>query len=146
MKVNLIRAFIAVAIGLGAYFAYAKWQIHIGETALKATALEFLPFESALVRSKAEGKPLLVDFSATWCPTCRAMHSEVFTNEAVKQAIAERYVLARVDADSPEAPAFMHRYTTKVLPSILIISSDGALLRRIPVVLDPTVFARFLHS
>jgi thiol:disulfide interchange protein len=146
MKKNLLSILIVTVIGIGGYLGHTEWQTQLGEAALKATALDFLPLEAALVRGKAQGKPVLVDFSAIWCPTCRVMHAEVFTNEMVKQAITQGYVLARVDYESPEAPAFMSRYSVQGFPTLLVISADGTLLRRVPVIFDPAAFAMSLRS
>jgi thiol:disulfide interchange protein len=103
MKKSALWIFSAAVIALGGYFAHTAWQTQRGEAALEATALEFLPLEKALARARTQGKPVLVDFSAIWCPTCRVLHAEVFTNTEVKQAITADYVLSRVDYESPGA-------------------------------------------
>ncbi len=144
MKKQLFWYAAAALIATGAYFAHTEWQTQRGEDALKATALEFLPLEQALAQSRVRGKPVLVDFSAIWCPTCRVMHAEVFTNAAVKQAITSGYVLSRVDYESPEAPAFMRRYAVQGFPTLLVLSADGTLMRRVPVVFDAAAFAASL--
>jgi thiol:disulfide interchange protein len=131
---------------LGGCFAHTAWQTQRGEAALKATALEFLPLDQALARAKTQGKPVLVDFSAIWCPTCRALHAEVFTDAAVKQAITAHYVLSRVDYESPEAKAFMQRYEVRGFPSLLVLSAEGALVRRVPVDFQPAAFAESLRQ
>ena len=146
MNKSLLRILIVVFVGFGGYFAHTQWQTQLGEAALKATSLEFLPLQAALVRAHAQGKPVLVDFSAIWCPTCRAMHEQVFTNALVKRSISQGYVLARVDYESAEAPEFMKRYAVQGFPSLLVISADGALLRRVPVNFDPAAFAASLRS
>ncbi len=133
-------------IAMGGYFGQVAWQTQRGEAALKATALEFLPLEQALGVAKAQGKPVLVDFSAIWCPTCRVLHAEVFTNVIVKRAITTGFVLSRVDYESPEARAFMQRYAVQGFPTLLVLSSDGQLLRRVPVSFDPAIFAATLGS
>ena len=43
--------------------------------ALPAAAAEVKPFTaSAFDAAKAAGKPILVDVTAPWCPTCKAQH------------------------------------------------------------------------
>jgi len=146
MKKNVVLRYLVLAIVcLGAYFAHTEWQTQRGEEALKATQLEFLSLPQALALSKSQGKPVLVDFSAIWCPTCREMHATVFTNTSVKQAIHEGYVLARVDYESPEAPEFMRRYGVKGFPTLLVLSEAGALLRQVPVSFDSKAFASSLR-
>jgi thiol:disulfide interchange protein len=146
LKKRVLWSLIAALIAVGGYFAHTAWQTQRGEDALKATALDFLPIEQALARAKAQGKPVLVDFSAIWCPTCRVLHAEVFTNARVKQAITGGYVLSRVDYESPEAAAFMQRYAVQGFPSLLVLSADGTLLRRVPVVFDPAALAASLRG
>jgi thiol-disulfide isomerase/thioredoxin len=93
-KKRALWIFVAAVVALGGYFAHTAWQTQRGEAALKATALEFLPLEQALALAKVQGQPVLVDFSAIWCPTCRVLHAEVFTNATVKEAITTGFVLS----------------------------------------------------
>jgi thiol:disulfide interchange protein len=136
----------ATVIATCGYFAHTAWQTQRGEAALKATALDFLPLEQALALAKVQGKPVLVDFSAIWCPTCRALHAEVFTNATVKAAIATGFVLSRVDYEAPDARAFMQRYEVRGFPTLLVLSADGALVRRVPVSFDPAALAASLRG
>lgn len=136
----------AALIATGGYFAHTAWQTQRGEAALKATTLEFLPLEQALAQAKVQGKPVLVDFSAIWCPTCRVLHAEVFTNATVKSAITTGFVLARVDYEAPEARAFMQRYGVQGFPSLLVLSAEGALVRRVAVSFDPATLAASLRG
>jgi thiol:disulfide interchange protein len=146
LKKRALSVFVYAVIATGSYFAYTAWQTQRGEAALKATTLEFLPLEQALVLAKSQGKPVLVDFSAIWCPTCRVLHAEVFTDAAVKQAITTGYVLSRVDYESPEARAFMQRYAVQGFPTLLVLSANGQLLRRVPISFDPVTMATSLRG
>lgn len=143
---RLLWIFVAAVVATGSYFGHTAWQTQRGEAALKATALEFLPLEQALALATARGKPVLVDFSAIWCPTCRVLHGEVFTNAGVKQAITNGYVLARVDYEAPEAQAFMRRYAVQGFPTLLVLAADGNLLRRVPISFDPATMAATLRG
>lgn len=127
------------------YFGYVEVQTRRGMAAMAATELAFRPLAAALVQAKAEGKPVLADFSAIWCPTCRRLHTEVFSDPAVKAAIKAGYVLSSIDYESAEAPAFMARYDVSSFPSLLVLDGDGALLRKLPITFDPAAFAAALR-
>lgn len=145
-KKRVLGIFVGAALGFGGYFAHTEWQTQRGEEALRATALEFLPLDRALALARVQGKPVLVDFSAIWCPTCRVLHAEVFTNAAVKESIQSGFVLSRVDYESPGAGTFMQRYGVKGFPSLLVLSADGGLLRHVPVSFDPAALAASLRE
>lgn len=91
-------------------------------------------------------EPVLLDCSAIWCPTCRVLHAEVFTDDTVKQAITAGFVLSRVDHEAPEAQAFMQRYHVQGIPTLLVVSTDGQWLRRVPVSFDPATLAATLRD
>jgi thiol:disulfide interchange protein len=146
LKRRALWMLVAAVVATGGYFAHTAWQTQRGEAALKATALEFLPLERALALANSQGKPVLVDFSAIWCPTCRVLHVEVFTNVTVKQSITSGYVLARVDFESPEAQAFMRRYVVQSFPTLLVLTAEGQLVRRVPISFDPATLAATLRS
>ena len=146
LKKRALWTFIAAVIAAGTYLAHTAWQTQRGEAALKATALEFLPLEQALALAKVQGKPVLVDFSAIWCPTCRVLHAEVFTNATVKEAITTGFVLSRVDYESPEARIFMQRYEVRGFPTLLVLSAEGRMVRRVPISFDPAALAVSLRG
>lgn len=137
---------VCAVMATAGYLGHTAWQTKRGEAALQATALQFLPLQQALVLAQAVGKPVLVDFSAIWCPTCRALHADVFTDIAVKQAITTGFVLSRVDYEAPGARAFMQRYAVQGFPTLLALSADGQLLRRIPISFDPATLAATLRD
>ena len=145
MTKKWIKYALIALVPLVAYFVNVEWQTRLGQQALAATQLEFRSLDKALVKAKAENKPVLADFSAIWCPTCRAMHATVFTDPAVKAAIESGYVLSRIDYESPEAPAFMAKYGVTGFPTLLVLDGDGKLLRRVPVSLDAAQFKASLQ-
>jgi thiol:disulfide interchange protein DsbD len=60
--------------------------------------------EAALARAEKDGKPVFVDFYASWCKTCSAMEHTTFRSPAVTQRLAD-FVQVKLPAERPnESP------------------------------------------
>lgn len=67
-----------------------------------AAAAEFRDFDqSDFAQAQAEGRPILVEVFAPWCPTCRAQ-APIVRSTAADAAFAEMIVF-RIDYDSQRA-------------------------------------------
>lgn len=83
--------------------------------------------EVARTRAEREHRPLLVDFTATWCGACGELARHTFANPAV-MAEASRFVAVKVDAtdeDDPQVDAIKGRYRVVGLPTVVLLGSDG---------------------
>ena len=69
-------------------------------------------------------KPVLVDFFATWCGPCKAMHPVL---EALKSEIGDRARIAKIDVDQHEELGCKLSYTDG---SYLILFRKGEALWR----------------
>jgi cytochrome c biogenesis protein CcdA len=58
---------------------------------------------TGLHQARAQGKPLLIDFAASWCKNCLAMDSTVFCTPEVKQSLND-FEVVRYDAEKPNEP------------------------------------------
>lgn len=140
----LLKIVVVFGALLGAYFLYVEIQTRMGEEAREATGLESLSLEAGLAKAQAENKKVLVEYSAVWCPTCRALDRRVFAEPEVRKAIERHYVFVRIDHESDEGDAFREQYDVKGFPTILLLRPDGRLYRPIEVTMDPVEFLRRL--
>lgn len=99
---------------------------------------------SAKALAKKDDKPMLVVFSASWCPPCQALKKKVYPQASVKKAL-EAWVPVYVDADANEDLAKKHNI--EGLPTLLILDASGKELSR-QVGCNPTstFFLKFLED
>ena len=56
-------------------------------------------YDSGIQAAKAEGKPVMIDFTGFGCVNCRKMEAAVWTDERVKEMITNDYVLIQLFVD-----------------------------------------------
>ena len=91
-----------------------------------------LPFER--VRSPAEldariaaaGRPVMLDFYADWCVSCKEMERYTFTDPRVREKLSGWLLLqADVTADSPDDRALLSRFRLFGPPGIVFFEPEG---------------------
>jgi len=83
--------------------------------------------EDALARAKREGKPVILDFYATWCTDCVRMEKTTFTDPRVRAAL-KNYVLLQADVtDNNDASiAIKQKFGVFGPPALLLFGADGS--------------------
>ena len=67
-----------------------------------------------------DGKPMIVDFSATWCPPCRQL-KPIF--EKLAEDFRGRITFLTIDVD--EHPELSQAYGVQSIPMMVFINKDG---------------------
>ena len=86
-------------------------------------------FDNALAESRRNGKPVLLDFNADWCPPCQAMKQQVFEynarNEQVEAAVIPVSIVDRRREDGnnpPEIESLQQRYGVDAFPTLVVFN------------------------
>jgi len=164
-----MAALVLIGIGLGA--VHASFHGGAGERARKTLGvglatlglfgatnyvlapkgdvkLAWLSDEAAAVgAARAAGRPLLVDFAASWCIPCREFEVKVFSRPDVAQAM-QRFTLLRVDLsredDDPALGALKRKYGADTLPAIRLLSREGQVVAKTDELVPPERFLDLL--
>ena len=135
-----------VLVLFGAYQGWVAYNTYMGEKTLAASDLPRFSLEQAKSLAAEQDKLVLADLSAIWCPSCRTLDRDVFSNPEVIAAITSRFVFARIEYESEDGKAFMKRYNVSGFPTLLILKANGDLVRKLPLELDPHSFINSLDD
>lgn len=127
------------------YFLASNYREFVGRQAFKETGLVPLSLEEAKALSRKTNKPILVEMSADWCGYCYKFHKEVLSDPRVFEKINDRYVFSLVDFDEPSTSDFKHTYQLFQVPAMVIIDSEGMLIRRVKISYAPDLILRELE-
>jgi thiol:disulfide interchange protein DsbD len=111
--------------------AFGRAEAHaIAFKRIKSTA----DLERELAAAQGAGKPVLFDFYADWCVSCKEMERDTFTDAAVQAALAP-YVLLQADVTANDATdqALMQRFGI-IGPPATLFFRDGREVRGLRLV------------
>jgi thiol:disulfide interchange protein DsbD len=91
--------------------------------------LSWEPLDVGVARSQAqaEGRPLLVDFTASWCLSCKELDKQTFSDPQVEKE-AGRFLAVKVDATDDEDPKVeraLAEFQVRGLPTVILYDSAG---------------------
>jgi thiol:disulfide interchange protein DsbD len=89
-------------------------------------------YETAQKVAQQTGKPIFIDFYASWCANCAAFKEEAANNIQLNQALREKAVAVKLMDKEPDFEKFRehpeHRQLKIGLPYFAILSPDGKLI------------------
>jgi thiol:disulfide interchange protein DsbD len=104
--------------------------------------------EAGRAKALADGKPVLIDFGASWCTACKELEHKTFPDPNVR-AEAARFIAIRVDAsddENPETKRLSEKYKIVGLPTVIMMDRDGKEVTRFNEFVPPEKFVAALKK
>lgn len=102
-------------------------------------------YEAALTAAKAEGKPVILVFSAAWCPPCQSMKKNVYPSAEVKP-LHDKFVWAYLDTDVEANAKAAEKYGVQGIPHVQFLSSEGKAVDKLIGGVPPAEFVSLLNN
>lgn len=93
----------------------------------KGAEVSWKKYDAALLASAA-GKPVVVDFYATWCIPCKELDDKTFSDKRVAGEL-DRFTRVKADltnADDPAVQQLTKQYGIIGVPTVVLIDSKGS--------------------
>jgi thiol:disulfide interchange protein len=128
----------------------AGMNASISTAAVKPKITWHKNLKDAFRLAKQQGKPLMVEFMAEWCPSCKMMEDSTFISPAVIEK-ADRFVAVRIDVDrqkdvAAEYKASARKYGGIGIPNILFMNRDCVKLKHRIGYLDAATLTSVMDS
>lgn len=130
-----------IAVVAVVYFGNKGVQTYLGTQAVNSLPFEIHTLDEAKAKAAKEGKLVLADYSAIWCPSCRRLDEEVFTHQMVAASINEDFIYTRLDYDSAEGAEFAKTHGLVGFPRVLVLDTKGNKLVEMPLTFEPIDYA-----
>lgn len=83
---------------------------------------------TSLTSAQKDNKLVFIDFYTDWCGYCKQLDEETFTDQAVKEKFAQKYVLVKINGD--QNPDLVSKYQIYGYPTLVILDSNGNEVKR----------------
>ena len=132
---------VGLAMGRASIFTPLKGLAGGGSAAVEEEHLPFKTIKSVddlereIAAASAMNKPVMLDFYADWCISCKEMEKYTFSDPAVRQALSN-YVLLQADVTANDEldQALLDHFGLYGPPGIIFFSPDGEEQRNLRVV------------
>ena len=107
---------------VAATFLWGSWL-------MKGPGVAWQPYSDQLLQeARQQGKPVIIDFSATWCTPCRELEDVTFHDPALVKQVGADFVMIKVDLTQKGNPVhqrLLSRYAVQGVPTVVFLDRQG---------------------
>lgn len=81
----------------------------------------------AMAKAKETGRPIMIDFYATWCGPCKLLDAKTYSDDRVAAA-STNWLMVRIDVDKNQG--LSQYYSINSIPTIVLLNAEGKEVRR----------------
>ena len=134
----------------GVLLAVVGLYMLVGGFTTAESDLDWITDEAqALEIARSEGKPVMLDFYATWCAACNELDHKTYTDPAVQSKLSQ-FINVKLDftRNSNEVERLKKKYSVVGLPVVIFFDSKGNQLKgkRIEKFVEPKEFLALLQD
>ena len=97
------------------------------------TTVAWKPYSpKALKAALATGRPVMIDFFATWCAACKELDQKTYTDPSVIAA-SSRFVCLKADFTENQDPEATRTFALQGLPTVVFLDSHGNQMKKLRV-------------
>lgn len=102
-------------------------------------------YRQALSKAEKEGKPVVLVFSAAWCPPCQQMKKNVYPSAEVTP-MHDKFVWAYLDVDEGDNSRAAENFSVSGIPHVEFLDASGKSLGKQVGGVTPAAFASLLKD
>lgn len=132
VKIKYAVGALAICAALGFWW----WSSSPGQPQGVAHAAWTAYTPAVLNQAAQDKKPVVVDFSASWCAPCRQLEADTLSDPSVKEALTS-FRTVRVDVSTdpgPDAKRLMGDWRVRGVPTVVFIDAKGQVMRELTIV------------
>jgi thioredoxin:protein disulfide reductase len=126
-----LKAGVGVACLVLAAFLVTSW-------AIQGPGVTWKPYsEKILQEAQRVGKPVIIDFYATWCAPCRELEEITFHDDSVVKQVESDFLMVKVDVTkggNPLHERLLKEYDVRGVPTIVFLAPNGQERRELRLV------------